>query len=144
MLRGARQVGKTYLIRQFASENFDAIIEYNFDKSPEKASLFESSDLSEVISLISIDSGVKVVPGKVILFLDEIQAAPEIIAKGTGFIAARIKEIAIENDIYITENKGLARELYKRVEIGDMIPEDLFQAVAELLAFVFRLKKRAV
>ena len=71
-------------------------------------------------------------------------SAPVCIAKGQDLIAQRIKEIANENDVAIVENRPLARELYKRVDIGDEIPDDLFSAVAEVLAFVYKLKKQAV
>ena len=66
--------------------------------------------------------------------------APKVIAKGAGLIAERIKEIARENDIPIVENKPLAQTLYKIVELGDFIPENLYKAVAEVLAYVYRLK----
>lgn len=70
--------------------------------------------------------------------------APVCVAKGQELIAQRIKQIAEENDILIIENKPLARELFKRVEIGDEIPDDLFTAVAEVIAFVYKLKKKGV
>ena len=66
--------------------------------------------------------------------------APQVIAKGAGFIAERIKEIAKENNIAVVEQKPLARILYKTTEIGDYIPVDLYRAVAEILAYVYRLK----
>ncbi|WP_182101567.1 flagellar biosynthesis protein FlhB [Niallia taxi] len=65
---------------------------------------------------------------------------PIIVAKGVDRIALKIREIAEENDIVITENIPLARALYAQAEIGDTVPEDLFAAVAEVLAFVYRLK----
>lgn len=68
--------------------------------------------------------------------------APKVVAKGAGKIAMRIREIARENDVPLVENKPLARNLYKQVEIGQEIPDDVYQAVAELLAYVYRLKKR--
>jgi flagellar biosynthetic protein FlhB len=68
--------------------------------------------------------------------------APECIAKGQDLIAQRIKKIAEENDVSVVENKPLARELYKRVDIGDEVPEDLFTAVAEIIAFVYKLKRK--
>jgi len=68
--------------------------------------------------------------------------APRCIAKGQDLIAQRIRKIAEENDIPVVENRPLAQELYKRVDIGDEIPEDLFTAVAEVIAFVYRLKKK--
>ncbi len=66
--------------------------------------------------------------------------APRVVAKGIDHMAIRIKEIARENDIMIVENPPLARELYKSVEIGDYIPQKLFKAVAEILAYVYRTK----
>ena len=68
--------------------------------------------------------------------------APKVIAKGRKKIAERIREIAIEHDIPIVEDKPLAWTLYKAVNIGDFIPEDLFQAVAGVLAYVYRLKNK--
>ncbi len=66
--------------------------------------------------------------------------APKVIAKGMDYIALKIKEIAKENNLTIVENKPLARTLYDQVDIGETIPGDLFQAVAEVLAYVYRLK----
>ncbi|WP_141500764.1 flagellar biosynthesis protein FlhB [Paenibacillus luteus] len=68
--------------------------------------------------------------------------APKIIAKGMDHVALRIKEIAKENGVVTMENKPLARALYERAEIGDVIPPDLFQAVAEVLAYVYKMKGR--
>ncbi|MCX8130308.1 MAG: flagellar biosynthesis protein FlhB [Clostridia bacterium] len=75
-----------------------------------------------------------------------ISDAPVVIAKGQDFIAQRIKEVAKENNIEIVENKPLARNLFETVEIGQSIPADLYQAVAEVLAFVYSMKgkERAV
>ena len=69
--------------------------------------------------------------------------APVVVAKGVDFLAKRIREIAKENDIEIVENVALARALYATVEIGQEIPPDMYQAVAEILAFVYRLKNVA-
>ncbi len=68
--------------------------------------------------------------------------APVVIAKGADLLAKKIKEIARENGIYIYEDKPLARLLYRSCEIGDEIPEALFEAVAKVLAFVYGLRKR--
>ncbi|WP_425271740.1 flagellar biosynthesis protein FlhB [Paenibacillus protaetiae] len=68
--------------------------------------------------------------------------APVIVAKGMDHVAQRIKEIAKENGVMTMENKPLARALYERSEIGDVIPADLFQAVAEVLAYVYKVKGR--
>ncbi|TCL66560.1 flagellar biosynthetic protein FlhB [Hydrogenispora ethanolica] len=69
-------------------------------------------------------------------------AAPVVVAKGEGFIAQKIKEIAKAHDVSVVENKPLAQTLYKTVEIGEAIPANLYKAVAEVLAFVYRLKRR--
>ncbi|WP_022661882.1 flagellar biosynthesis protein FlhB [Paucidesulfovibrio longus] len=68
--------------------------------------------------------------------------APLLVAKGAGAVAERIKEIARENNIPIREDKSLAQALYKQVEIGDTIPEELFQAVAAILARLDRFRTR--
>lgn len=70
----------------------------------------------------------------------KISDAPIVIAKGQDFIALRIKEVAFENKVEIVENKPLARNIYDTVEVGQAIPPELFQAVAEILAFVYSLK----
>jgi len=67
--------------------------------------------------------------------------APVVVAKGQDFVAARIKEIAKEHRIAIVENKPLAQALFKSVEIGAEVPPELYKAVAEVLAFVYQLKK---
>jgi len=68
--------------------------------------------------------------------------APMVLAKGLDHVAEKIKEIARENNVPIRENKPLAQALYKSVEIGDSIPEELFQAVAQILAQLWKFKKR--
>jgi flagellar biosynthesis protein FlhB len=65
---------------------------------------------------------------------------PKVVAKGTDYMALKIREVAMEHRVVIMENKPLARALYASVEIGDDIPEDLFKAVAEVLAYVYRVK----
>ncbi len=70
--------------------------------------------------------------------------APIVLAKGADLVAARIREKAKELDIEIVENKPLARTLFYTVEIGEEIPPELYQAVAEVLAFVYSLKNRSV
>lgn len=70
----------------------------------------------------------------------EVSTAPVVIAKGADFLAAKIKEVAKDNDIEIVENKPLARMLYANVELGEEIPPELYQMVAEILAYVYGLK----
>jgi flagellar biosynthetic protein FlhB len=66
--------------------------------------------------------------------------APVVLAKGAGHLAAKIRAIATQNEVPIVEQKSLARTLYKLVEVGDYIPAELYRAVAEVLAYVYRLK----
>ena len=68
--------------------------------------------------------------------------APFLLAKGMNTVAENIKKVALESDIPMVENKPLAQGLYKNVEIGDIIPEELYQAVAEVLAYVYGLKEQ--
>jgi flagellar biosynthetic protein FlhB len=68
--------------------------------------------------------------------------SPVVIAKGQDYIALKIREVAAANNITLMENKPLARALYAQVEIGQTVPSDLFQAVAEVLAYVYRLKRK--
>ncbi len=74
----------------------------------------------------------------------ERMKAPELVAKGADYIAFQIKKIAKENNVPIVENPLLARRIYRDVEIGEEIPVELYQAVAEVLAYVYKIKRRAV
>jgi len=69
-------------------------------------------------------------------------SAPYVVAKGADFMAKRIKEVAEENKVRIVENKPLAQALYKSVEVGEAIPQELYKAVAEVLAFVYSMEGR--
>ncbi|MBW1666465.1 MAG: flagellar biosynthesis protein FlhB [Deltaproteobacteria bacterium] len=70
--------------------------------------------------------------------------APKLLAKGAGAIARKIKEIAEKNHIPIVQNKGLAQSLYSLVQVDEEIPHNLYQIVAEVLAYVYSLKPRAL
>ncbi len=65
--------------------------------------------------------------------------APMVVAKGQDYLALKIREIARDNDVPIVPNPPLARELYSTCDVGDMVPKNLFQAVAEVLAYVYRV-----
>ena len=71
-------------------------------------------------------------------------SAPVIVARGAGEIAERIKRVAREHRVPIVRNEALARGLFARVNVGQEVPPELYQAVAELLAFVYRLRGRHV
>lgn len=77
-----------------------------------------------------------------LLYLPKEMSAPKVVAKGARLMAERIKEIARMNGVPIVENPPLAQALYRDVEVGEEIPPSLYKAVAEILAFVYRLKGR--
>ena len=76
----------------------------------------------------------------VALVYDGSRSAPEVVAKGADLIALKIKEIAIAHAVPIVEDRPLAQTLFRSVDVGEEIPEKLFQAVAQLLAYIYRLK----
>jgi len=72
----------------------------------------------------------------------ETMVSPSVVGKGADHLAMKIREIAKENNIPIVENVMLARTLYKTVKVGQPVPRNLYKAVAEVLAFVYKLKKK--
>ena len=78
----------------------------------------------------------------VVKYDGETMVAPEIIGKGQDHLALKIREIAKEHDIPIVENVPLARALHKTVKVGEGVPRTLYKAVAEILAFVYKMKKK--
>jgi flagellar biosynthetic protein FlhB len=71
-----------------------------------------------------------------------MMSAPTVVAKGQDLVALKIRELAQQNDVPIVENPPLARALYRNTEIGREIPGDLYEAVAEVLAFVYRINEQ--
>jgi len=69
------------------------------------------------------------------------EPAPRVVAKGMDSLAQTIKKIARKSRVPVIENKPVARALYRQTQLGDLIPESLYQAVAEILAYVYRLKR---
>ncbi|KPA11123.1 ATPase AAA [Candidatus Magnetomorum sp. HK-1] len=110
VIRGARQVGKTYLVRKFARECFDNMLEVNFEKDFEIATIFKSKNPRKIIQLLELQYNIHLKPGATLLFLDEIQAAPEILASLRYFYeefpelhiisAGSLLEFALEEPIY--------------------------------------------
>jgi flagellar biosynthetic protein FlhB len=78
----------------------------------------------------------------VALQYDRGMTSPKVVAVGADLIAQRIKKIAAAAGVPLVENVALARGLYKAVQVGDDIPVELYQAVAEVLAYVYNLKTR--
>lgn len=73
---------------------------------------------------------------------EQSMEAPIVVAKGADYVAQKIKMIAKENDVVMVENRPLARGMYDQVEIGQRIPDEFFKAVAEVLAYVYRIKQK--
>ena len=78
----------------------------------------------------------------VALRYDKTMTSPRVVAKGADFLALRIRQIAIANGVPLVERKALAQALYKSVEVGQEVPPQFFTAVAEILAYVYRLSGR--
>jgi flagellar biosynthetic protein FlhB len=78
----------------------------------------------------------------VALRYDPEKAAPEVVAKGSDLLAKKIREIAVDSGVPVISDPPLARSLHASVEVGRVIPEELYQAVAQLLAFVYRTARR--
>ena len=74
---------------------------------------------------------------------DGLDAAPTVLAKGLDFVALRIRSIAAESGVIIVEEPPLARALHRSCDIGDAVPENLFEAVAKVLAYVYRMEGKA-
>jgi len=79
VIRGARQVGKTYLVRSFAGEYFDRLLEINFEQEPDIALLFSSNKPHKIIELLELQFNIPISNGGILIFLDEVQAAPEVL-----------------------------------------------------------------
>ncbi len=71
----------------------------------------------------------------------EKDTAPRVVAKGVDAVAQRIKAIAVENNVPLHEDRELARALFKQCDVGDQIPSQLFKAVAQILAYLFNIKR---
>jgi len=80
LVRGARQVGKTYSIKQFGENEFDNLVEVNFEQKPQYLTCFESLEPKKIVETLSVLTKSDIIPGKTLLFLDEIQECPKAIS----------------------------------------------------------------
>ncbi|WP_133131218.1 ATP-binding protein [Legionella yabuuchiae] len=94
VIRGARQVGKTWLVRHLAEKTGMQLIELNFEKQPSYASLFDSNDINQILLNLSTVLNQKIDPPKCLLFFDEIQAAPQLLSKLRWF-AEDLPQLAV-------------------------------------------------
>ena len=79
ILRGARQVGKSHVVRQFATRKFKYLLEVNFERNPEVGALITKNSTKRAVELLEIQYGTPIVTGETLIFLDEVQAAPEVL-----------------------------------------------------------------
>lgn len=77
-----------------------------------------------------------------LVYREGVDSAPRVVAKGVEVLARKIREIAVENDVAIIENPPVAQMLWKETEIGEEIPFELYQAVAEIMAMVYRMREK--
>ena len=94
VLRGARQVGKTWLVRALAEAHDLDLIEINFEWDPSAKAIFASNDPREYLSLLELERGSQIEPTKSLLFLDEVQAFPEMLAK-LRWLYEKLPELAV-------------------------------------------------
>ena len=94
VLRGARQVGKTWLVRALAEAHDLDLIEINFEWAPSAKAIFASNDPREYLSLLELERGSQIEPTKSLLFLDEVQAFPEMLAK-LRWLYEKLPELAV-------------------------------------------------
>ncbi|MBI5300256.1 MAG: ATP-binding protein [Deltaproteobacteria bacterium] len=110
IIRGARQTGKSWLVKQFGTENFKHLVIINFEKEPQFKTFFErTSDIKKLVSEIELVKNVPIVPGKTLLFIDEIQQCPSAITKLRYFheelpelhtiAAGSLLEFVLENEL---------------------------------------------
>ncbi len=129
IIRGARQVGKTYTVQQFAKNNFNVFIEINFEEEPELKEFFQTNDVNRIKQNLEIYSGKKIIPKKTLLFLDEIQACPEAITTLRYFYekSPELHIIAAGSLLDHTLNNLKYSMPVGRIEFGYMYPLDFYE-----------------
>lgn len=151
VIQGARQVGKTYLVREFGEKEFDSLVILNCDKDPRIAGIFDHGFQPErMLADIEILSGQKIVPGKTLLFIDEIGEAPKALASLKYFcedapqyhvvVAGSLLGLAIHQGVSYPVGKTDELRLYPlsfpefvRAKKGDLLYEKLTGAALEEL-----------
>src|SRR3990167_9936614 len=109
ILRGARQVGKTFIVEEFGQRCFDNVLKINFEEEPKAASFFEDLDPQVIIQGISLSKKESIIPGKTLLFLDEVENCPQAIVSLRYFkeklpalhviAAGSLLEFALKNEL---------------------------------------------
>ncbi len=129
IIRGARQVGKTYTVERFAIQNYEVFIKINFEEKPELKEFFQTNDITQIKQNLEIYFGQKIVPNKTLLFLDEIQVCPEAITTLRYFYekSPEIHIIAAGSLLDHTLNNLRYSMPVGRVEFGYMYPLDFYE-----------------
>ncbi len=129
IIRGARQVGKTYTVEQFAKQNYDVFIKINFEEKPELKEFFQTNDIIQIKQNLEIYFGQKIIPNRTLLFLDEIQACPQAITTLRYFYekSPELHVIAAGSLLdHILNNLKYSMPV-GRVEFGYMYPLDFYE-----------------
>ncbi|MDP1573659.1 MAG: AAA family ATPase [Coxiellaceae bacterium] len=136
ILRGARQVGKTWLVRQFAKTMNLALIEINFEKRPDRADLFKSNNPEQILLELSAALNHPIDPKKCLLFLDEIQAAPSVFSKLRWFAedCAELPVIAAGSllEFLLAHDKKILHEYLQKFDFINTIPQSIHDDLLSL------------
>ena len=129
IIRGARQVGKTYSVEQFAEKNYEIFIKINFEETPELKEFFLTNDVIKIKQNLEIYLGEKIIPQKTLLFLDEIQACPEAITT-LRYFYEKMPELHVVAAGSLLDHVLNALQYSMpvgRVEFGYMYPLDFYE-----------------
>ena len=131
MITGARQVGKTYCIREFAKENFPYVIEINFLEMPSAVTLFENaSDSRDILLRISALTDVPMEKGKTLIFFDEVQKCPEIVTVIKFLVDEGSYRYILSGSLLGVELKNLRSEPVGYMGVKDMYPLDFEEFIS--------------
>ncbi len=129
IISGARQTGKTYIVRQFANKNFDNLLEINFERNLEICQLFELGDTQAILNNLEIFFDTKITPGKTLIFFDELQTCPKAIEKLRYFYEDHpdLHLIAAGSLLNLTLNEFKYSMPVGRVEFAYLYPMNFFE-----------------
>lgn len=133
LITGARQIGKTYSIRHIGKEDFDVFIEINFYKTPEAVNLFNGAkNVSDILFRLSSLADKPLVPGKTLVFFDEVQHCPEIVTWIKFLVEDGTYRYVLSGSLLGTEMKGIRSVPVGYMSIHDMYPLDFEEFVSAL------------
>lgn len=131
LLTGARQIGKTFSIRQFGHEHFDTFVEINFIDNPNLAKVFSSPQSSkEILLRLSTITKQKLIPGKTLIFFDEVQECPELVTAIKFLVEEGNYRYILSGSLLGVELKNLRSAPVGYLSIKEMFPLDLEEFVS--------------